>query len=42
MAIVLPFHGLLPRPEQAAQVAAVPYDVINTEEAAQLAEGNPL
>jgi len=42
MATVLPFHGLLPRPEQAAQVAAVPYDVINTEEAAQLANGNPL
>ena len=42
MSIVLPFHGLLPRPEQAAKVAAVPYDVINSEEAAQLADGNPL
>lgn len=42
MAKVLPFHGLLPTPEKAAQVAAVPYDVVNSEEAAKLAEGNPL
>ena len=42
MAIVLPFHGLLPGTEQAAKVAAVPYDVINTEEAIALAKGNPL
>jgi uncharacterized protein (DUF1015 family) len=42
MAKVLPFHGLLPVPEKAAQVAAVPYDVVNSEEAAKLAEGNPL
>jgi uncharacterized protein (DUF1015 family) len=32
----------MPRPAEAAQVAAVPYDVVNTEEAARLAEGNPL
>ncbi|MDD3117949.1 MAG: DUF1015 family protein [Victivallales bacterium] len=42
MAVVLPFHGLLPLPEQAAQVAAVPYDVVDSEEAAALAAGNPL
>ena len=42
MAKYLPFNGLLPRPEQVEQVAAVPYDVVNTEEAAELAEGNPL
>ena len=42
MAKVLPFHGLLPTPDKAAQVAAVPYDVVNSEEAAKLAEGNPL
>jgi uncharacterized protein (DUF1015 family) len=42
MATVLPFNGLLPEPQVAAKVAAVPYDVVNTEEAAQLAEGNPL
>src|SRR5574344_2432019 len=41
MAILEPFHGLLPTVERAAQVAAVPYDVVNTREAAQLAEGNP-
>ena len=36
------FQGLRPQPEQAAKVACVPYDVINSEEAAQLAAGNPL
>jgi len=42
MAEFLPFHGLLPTPEKAAQVSAVPYDVVNTAEAAELAAGNPL
>ncbi len=42
MATLLPFHGLLPRPAEAAAVSAVPYDVVNSEEAAVLAEGNPL
>lgn len=42
MATVLPFNGLLPSQEVAAKVAAVPYDVVNTEEAASLAAGNPL
>ena len=42
MAVFRPFHALMPRPAEAAQVAAVPYDVVNTAEAAQLAEGNPL
>ena len=42
MAKVLPFHGLLPTPEKAAKAAAVPYDVVNSEEAAKLAEGNLL
>ncbi len=41
MAELLPFHGLLPVPERAAQVAAVPYDVVNTREAAELAKDNP-
>ncbi len=36
-----PFHGLLPVVERAAQVAAVPYDVVNSQEAAELAKGNP-
>ncbi|MDD2404081.1 MAG: DUF1015 family protein [Victivallaceae bacterium] len=42
MASVLPFNGLLPQPQKIAQVAAVPYDVVNSEEAAELAKGNPL
>lgn len=36
------FKGLVPAPEHAAEVAAVPYDVVNREEAAALAEGHPL
>lgn len=36
------FAALRPKPELAAQVAAVPYDVVNTEEARALAAGNPL
>jgi uncharacterized protein (DUF1015 family) len=35
------FQGLRPNPELAASVASLPYDVVNTEEALQLAEGNP-
>ncbi|WP_294435738.1 DUF1015 family protein [uncultured Victivallis sp.] len=41
MAQLLPFHGLLPSVERAAAVAAVPYDVVNSREAAELAKGNP-
>ena len=40
MAVFLPFNGLLPVPELADKVAAVPYDVVDTAEAAALAEGN--
>lgn len=42
MAIVKPFRALRPLPAQSAAVSAVPYDVVNTEEARQLADGNPL
>jgi uncharacterized protein (DUF1015 family) len=35
------FRGLLPRPDLAAAVAAVPYDVVDTEEARALAVGRP-
>lgn len=35
------FRALRPNPEVAAQVASVPYDVVNTQEARALAEGNP-
>lgn len=36
-----PFRAWRPLPELAARVAAPPYDVVNREEAARLAEGNP-
>ncbi|MBI1761520.1 MAG: DUF1015 domain-containing protein [Acidobacteria bacterium] len=42
MAIVKPFRALRPHPAQAAQVSAVPYDVVNIEEALHLASDNPL
>ena len=42
MAKVLAFNGLLPTPEKASQVAAVPYDVVNSAEAAELAKDNML
>ncbi len=42
MAALAPFRALRPALPAAAQVAAVPYDVVNTEEARALATGNPL
>ena len=39
--LVRPFAGLRPHPEYAADVAAPPYDVLNTEEARAQAEGKP-
>jgi uncharacterized protein (DUF1015 family) len=42
MASLHPFRALRPKPADAAQIAAVPYDVVSTEEARALAEGNPL
>jgi uncharacterized protein (DUF1015 family) len=36
-----PFRALRPPPAIAGEVAAVPYDVVNREEAAALAAGNP-
>jgi uncharacterized protein (DUF1015 family) len=36
-----PFDAVRPKPELASQVAAVPYDVVNRTEAAELAAGNP-
>lgn len=41
MAIIRPFRALRPQPERAQEVASVPYDVVNTDEARALAEGNP-
>ena len=37
-----PFDALCPKPALASQVAAVPYDVVNRDEACQLAAGNPI
>ena len=42
MATLRPFRALRPTPADAARIAAVPYDVVNTEEARALAAGNPL
>ena len=42
MALLAPFRALRPTPESAPRVAAVPYDVVTGEEAAALANGNPL
>jgi uncharacterized protein (DUF1015 family) len=41
MAHIKPFRALRPPKALAAKVAALPYDVMNTEEARQMAEGNP-
>ena len=42
MAFLAPFRALRPAPSAAARVAAVPYDVVNADEAHALAAGNPL
>src|SRR6266540_1465604 len=42
MAAIRPFRALRPARETAAAVSSVPYDVVSTEEARQLAAGNPL
>jgi uncharacterized protein (DUF1015 family) len=42
MASIHPFRALRPAPDQAAAVSSVPYDVVSTDEARQLAAGNPL
>ena len=41
MATIRPFAALRPPGERAAEVAAVPYDVVNRAEARELAAGNP-
>ncbi len=42
MAAIRPFRALRPARERAAEVSSVPYDVVSTEEARQLAAKNPL
>ena len=41
MAIVRAFKAVRPAPQLAAQVAALPYDVMNSDEARQMVVGNP-
>ncbi len=41
MAIVKPFKAVRPTPECASKVAALPYDVMNSEEAREMVKGNP-
>jgi len=42
MASIHPFRALRPAPDKAAAVSSVPYDVVTTDEARDLAAGNPL
>jgi uncharacterized protein (DUF1015 family) len=42
MATLCPFRAVRPRPDLAARIAAVPYDVVSTDEARYLAEHEPL
>lgn len=42
MALIRAFNALRPPEVRAAEVASVPYDVVNTEEARALASGNPM
>ena len=41
MATIRPFKGFRPTKDIATQLASLPYDVMNSEEAAAMAEGNP-
>jgi uncharacterized protein (DUF1015 family) len=42
MATLKPFAAYTPRPELAAQICELPYDVMSSEEAREVAAGNPL
>jgi uncharacterized protein (DUF1015 family) len=42
VAVIRPFRAVRPAADRAQQVASVPYDVVNTEEARALAANNPL
>jgi uncharacterized protein (DUF1015 family) len=42
MATIQPFAALRPKPELAAQICELPYDVMSSEEARAMAAGNPL
>ena len=42
MATIRPFAGIRPRTDLVHNVAALPYDVYNTEEAREVVSGNPM
>jgi len=42
MSDIRPFRAHRPRPDRVTQVASPPYDVLNSEEARTMAEGNPV
>jgi uncharacterized protein (DUF1015 family) len=42
MATIKPFAALRPRPDLAGRICELPYDVMSSEEARQIAAGNPL
>jgi uncharacterized protein (DUF1015 family) len=42
MALIKPFAALRPKPELAGKICELPYDVMSSEEARQVAAGNPL
>lgn len=42
MATLKPFRALRPHPDEAQRICCLPYDVMNTEEARRMAEGNPI
>src|SRR5258706_15159015 len=42
MALIRPFAALRPKPELAARICELPYDVMSSDEAREIASGNPL
>jgi len=42
MATIRPFAALLPKPSLAARICELPYDVMSSDEAREMAAGNPL
>jgi uncharacterized protein (DUF1015 family) len=42
MALIKPFAALRPKPQLAARICELPYDVMSSDEARQIAAGNPL
>src|SRR5215467_12584643 len=42
MALIKPFAALRPKPDLASRICELPYDVMSSDEARQIAAGNPL